>query len=71
MIIAVDLYMYISRPVLGPAQPPIPWVLVTLSPRVKWLGRESDHPPSSSAEVKNGEAIPFTAPIRLHGVVLN
>jgi hypothetical protein len=36
-----------SRPVLGPTQP-----------GVKRPGREADHPPLSSAEVKNGGAIP-------------
>jgi hypothetical protein len=33
-------------------------------------GREGDHSPSSSAEVKNGGAI-LPLPICLHGVVLN
>jgi hypothetical protein len=41
-----------SRLTLGPTQPPIQWV-----PGVKLLGRESDHSPPSSAEVKNGGAI--------------
>jgi hypothetical protein len=47
-----------SRPDLGPAQPPIQWVTVALSPEVKRSGREADHSPPPSAEVKNGEAIP-------------
>jgi hypothetical protein len=37
---------------------------------VKRPGRETDHSPPSSAEVKNGGAIP-PLPLRLHGVVLN
>jgi hypothetical protein len=37
-----------SRPVLGPTQLPIQWV-----PEVKRLGRESNHSPPSSADVKN------------------
>jgi hypothetical protein len=41
-----------------------------LSSSVKRLGREADHSRPSSAEVKNGGAIP-PLPIRLHGVVLN
>jgi hypothetical protein len=57
-----------SSPALGPTQPPIPWVPGTVSP--KRLRRESDGPPPSGAEVKNGGAIP-PLPIRLHGVVLN
>jgi hypothetical protein len=37
---------------LGPIQPPIQWVL-----GVKRPGREADHSPPSSAEVKNDGAI--------------
>jgi hypothetical protein len=36
------------RPALGPIQPHIQWV-----PRIKWAGREADHSPPFSAEVKN------------------
>jgi hypothetical protein len=35
-----------------PTQPPIQWVPGTLSLGVKWPGREADHSPPSSAEVK-------------------
>jgi hypothetical protein len=42
-----------SRPVLGPTQPPIQWVPGVLSLEVKRPGREADHSPPSSAEVKN------------------
>jgi hypothetical protein len=42
-----------SRPALGTIQPPIHWVPGVLPP-----GREVDCSPPSSAEVKNGEAIP-------------
>jgi hypothetical protein len=41
-----------------------------VSLEVKRQGREADHSPPSSAEVKNGGAIP-PLPLRLHGVVLN
>jgi hypothetical protein len=41
-----------SKMALGPTQPPIPWVLGALSLGVKWPGREADHSPPSSAEVK-------------------
>jgi hypothetical protein len=37
---------------LGPTQPPIQWVPGVLSLGVKRLGREADHLPPSSAEVK-------------------
>jgi hypothetical protein len=41
-----------SRPALGPTQPPIQCVSKTLSPVVKRPGREADHLPPTSAEVK-------------------
>jgi hypothetical protein len=36
----------------GPTHPPIQWVTVALSTGLKRLGRESDHSPPTSAEVK-------------------
>jgi hypothetical protein len=42
-----------SRMALGPTQPPIQWVHGVLSLGVKRPGREADHSPPSSAEVKN------------------
>jgi hypothetical protein len=41
-----------SRPALGSTQPPIQWVPGALSPGVKRPGREADHSPPTSAEVK-------------------
>jgi hypothetical protein len=41
-----------SRPALGPTQPPIKWAPVVPSPSVKQQGREADHSPPTSAEVK-------------------
>jgi hypothetical protein len=38
---------------------------------VKGPGREADHSPPSSAEVKNAWSYTSTRPIRLHGVVLS
>jgi hypothetical protein len=58
-----------SRPALVPTQPSVQWVPGALSLGVKQLGREADHSSPSSAEVKNGEAIPPLLP-RLHGMVL-
>jgi hypothetical protein len=40
------------RPALGPSQPSKQWVPGTLSPGVKWQGREADHSPPTSAKVK-------------------
>jgi hypothetical protein len=42
-----------SRPALGPTQPPVQLVPGALSLGVKRPGREHDHSPPSSAEVKN------------------
>jgi hypothetical protein len=41
-----------------------------LSQRVKRPGREADHTPPTSAEVKNVDLY-IRSPIRLHGIVLN
>jgi hypothetical protein len=46
------LFSTSSRAGLGYTQPPIQWVHVALSPEVKRPGREADHSPPSSAEVK-------------------
>jgi hypothetical protein len=40
-------------------------------PGVKRPGREADHPPPSSAEVKNAWSYTSIPPIRLHGMVLS
>jgi hypothetical protein len=44
----------VSRPTLGPTQPPLQWILEALSPGVKWPGCEADYLLPSIAEVKNG-----------------
>jgi hypothetical protein len=46
------LFTTASRTALGPTQPPIQWLSGTLSLDVKRAGREADHSPPSSAEVK-------------------
>jgi hypothetical protein len=44
----------VSRPALGPTQPPVQWVPGVLSPGVKARpGRDADHSPPSSADVEN------------------
>jgi hypothetical protein len=43
----------------------------TLSPGVKWPGREADHSPPSSTEVKNAWSYNSTSRICLHGFVLS
>jgi hypothetical protein len=43
---------FFSKTALGPTQPPIQWVPGALSLGVKRPGREADHSPPSSAEVK-------------------
>jgi hypothetical protein len=64
------LFSIASRPALGPAQPPIQWVLRALYPGLKRPGREADHSPPCSAKVRNTGAIPPLS-ICLHGVMLN
>jgi hypothetical protein len=60
-----------SRTVLGPTQPPNQWVPGAFSMGVKRPGREADHSPPSSAEVKGRVELYFHSPIRLHGVVFS
>jgi hypothetical protein len=43
----------LSRPALEPTYPPVQWIKGALFLRVKRPGREADHSPPSSAEVKN------------------
>jgi hypothetical protein len=50
-------YSTASRPALGPTQTSIQWVPGILSSALKLPGREKDHSPPFSAEVKNGGAI--------------
>jgi hypothetical protein len=47
---------------LGPTQPPIQWVPAVLSLGVKRPGREADHSPSSSAEVKECAGLHLRSP---------
>jgi hypothetical protein len=73
-IVMVTQYIILSpttsRSALGPTKPPIKWVPRAFPPRVKWQGREADHPPPSSAQIKNGGTI-LHSPICLHGIVIN
>jgi hypothetical protein len=50
----------LSIPALRTTQPPIQWVPGPLSPGVKLPGREVDHSPPTSAEVKKIHALPHT-----------
>jgi hypothetical protein len=49
----VFLLSTLPRPVMSLTPPPIQWVPGALSLGIKWLGREADHSPPTSAEVKN------------------
>jgi hypothetical protein len=42
-----------------------------ITPEIKWPGRQADHSPPSSANVKNAWSYTSTAVTFLHGVVLN
>jgi hypothetical protein len=54
------LYSVSSRSALRPTQPPVQWKTQALSSGVKRPGREADHLPPSSLEVKKDGAIsPF------------
>jgi hypothetical protein len=51
--LGIFLFTTASRMALVPPKPPIQWVPGALSLGVKRPGREADHSPLSSAEVKN------------------
>jgi hypothetical protein len=51
--LGIFLSTTVSRPALGPTQPPIRRVLVVLSLEIKRPGCEVDHSPPYSAEVTN------------------
>jgi hypothetical protein len=69
--LGIFLFTAVSSMALGPTQPPIQWVPGVLPLAVKRPGREADHPPTSSAEVKNTWSYTSTPQICLHGVVLS
>jgi hypothetical protein len=50
--LGIFLFTTASGTALGPTQPPIQWVEGALSLVIKRPGRETDHLPPSSAEVK-------------------
>jgi hypothetical protein len=68
--LGIFLFTTASRTALGPTQPPIQLVPGALSLGIKWPGREADHSPPSSGEVKNAWSCTSTPSIRPHGVVL-
>jgi hypothetical protein len=51
--LGIFLFTTVSRPALGPTQPPISWLQGTISLGVKRPVSAADHSPPSSAEVKN------------------
>jgi hypothetical protein len=67
----IFLFTTASRTALEPTEPPIQWVPWALSLGVKRPGRETNHSPPSSAEVKECVELYLHYPIRLHGVVLS
>jgi hypothetical protein len=67
----IFLFTPASRTALGPTQPHIQWVAGVPFLGVKRPGREDDHSPPSSAEVKKAWSYTTTPPIRLHGMVLS
>jgi hypothetical protein len=61
------LFSTSSRRAQGSTQPPNKWVPGAVSLGAKWQGREADHSPPTSVQVKKI----WISSMRLHGVVLN
>jgi hypothetical protein len=57
IVIWILEFHYLHIPAFGPTQPPIQWVPGDLSPRAKLQGREANHSPPASVEVKKDEAV--------------
>jgi hypothetical protein len=69
--LGIFLFITSSRPALWSTQPPIQWVTGALSLGIKRPGREADHSPPSSSEVKNSWNYTSTPPVYLNGVLLS
>jgi hypothetical protein len=52
----------LSRYDLGPTQPPMQWVLGTVSPGLKRKGIEADNSPATGIEVKKAWIFTYTPP---------
>jgi hypothetical protein len=63
--LAVSVREQSSRPALGSTLPSIQWISEALSPEVKRSGREADHSPPVSAEVKKMWIYTATPPYAL------
>jgi hypothetical protein len=57
-----SLFFVLSRPALGPTQPPTQWVPGSISPGVKRQRREANHSPPISAEIKKTLVCTSTTP---------
>jgi hypothetical protein len=68
--LGIFLFTTASRTALEPTQPPIQWVPGAPSLGVKRPGREVDHSPPSSVEVKECVELCLHSRILLHGVLL-
>jgi len=69
----VQIYLFttVSRRALVPTEPRIQSVPGAFSMGAKRPGRETDHSPTSVAEIKNAWSYTSTPPMRLHVVVLS
>jgi len=63
-----DTFSRMSRPALGPTQPPVQCAPNVLSPAVKRWIREVYYLPPSNPEVKNGRSCIPPSPVCLSGV---
>jgi hypothetical protein len=60
--LGIFLFDTMSRPALGPTQPPMQWVSGAISLGIKGPGREADYSPPSSTEVTECAELYFHSP---------
>jgi hypothetical protein len=67
----IFLFTTVSRMVLGPTQPPVQWVLGSLSLGVKWPGVKLTTHLHLVPRLKNVWSYTSTPPVHLNGMVLS
>jgi hypothetical protein len=62
VLVGSRIFSALSRPALRSTQPPIQWIPGAVSQEAKQLGREADHSPPTSSELKKMWIYTSTSP---------